>query len=264
MDRRIWRLALLPGVLVLSSTSCADVDNPTALSETELTAEVEIPSHLHSLTTYDLHFRVLSNSEPVHLHDVQVEVVPPGGGPSFPVPVETTTHAFEAQFYLFASGEHHLRISGQPEGHHLGHQLWEEEVHVARTHIVSEGHRFELETEPAPIMPGSLALLHLFAFELEEDGTKGDETPGLALTGFLHFPDATGVRVEWDEHGHGEYEARAVFPGAGEYGLQVGLQEEDHVDEEEGHDNDHSEFHIRVPSATNGAPSPEEGNGHEH
>lgn len=265
MTPRDWIAALLTATVAVGLASCADMDNPTALSDLNLTVNVEFPGHMHTLTPNEFHFQVSSGSDPTHMSRLEFDVLPPGGAPAQRIPIEEVDGELRAQVYLYAAGEHHLRLRGQAPGHHLMMDLWEHEIMAARAHIVVDGHRFELETSPAPILPGGLALLHVFAFELEADGRKGPEAHDLQLAGALHLPDGTMVTIAWAEQGHGEYVGQAVFPAAGSYSIQVGLAGGDEHDEaDEGQEDDeHSEFHIRVPSGSD-APPPAEDNGDGH
>lgn len=267
MNARQWIATVLAGVSAVSLTGCADLDNPAALSDLDLVANVEVPDHMHTLTDNDFHIQVFSGSDPVHMRRLELDVVSPGAASARPVPIEEVDGEFRARVYLYAAGEHHFRLRGQLDGHHLMQQIWEHEAHSARTHIVADDHRFELETSPAPILPGGLALLHAYAYELEPDGSKGPEAHDLQLAGSLHHPDGTEVAIAWAEQGHGEYEGRAVFPTAGSYSLQISpAGEGGHDGEAEGNGGGgHSEFHIRVPSASGDSPPPEEeGDGHGH
>lgn len=257
--------SLMVGAAVILA-ACADGDNPTAVADLNLVAEVDLPGHVHSMTSAAMHVRVHDGGTAVHMHRIDLEVVPPGGAAPRSVSLTAAEDGFTADVPFYASGEHHLRLRGQPSGHHLMRELGEHEVHVVRTHIVAGDHRFELETSPAPILEGGMALLHLFAFELEEDGSTGHEAEGLDLEGTLHFPGGAELPIAFAEHGHGEYLGQAAFPVAGAYGLQVGLVagQDEHEEEHEG--GGHTEFEIPVPSLSGDQPAneEEEGDGHGH
>lgn len=262
---RIARARSLMAGAILTVAACADADNPTALADLNLVADVELPGHVHSMTSAPLHVRVHDGAAPVHMHRMDLEIVPPAGGTPRSVSLTATEDGFTADVPFYASGEHHLRLMGQPSGHHLMREVGEHEVHVARTHIVTDDHRFELETSPAPILEGGTALLHVFAFELEEDGSTGHEAEGLELAGTLHLPGGAQLPVAFDEHGHGEYLGQATFPVAGAYGLQIALasaEQDEHEEEEDGH----TEFEVPVPSLSGDQPAheEEEGDGHGH
>lgn len=258
-------------LLVLSSVlvaGCADGDNPVALASLDVVAEFEDPGHVHMMESSEIHVRLQGGGGPIHMHDGVLEIAPPGGAAARLVPLEEAGDGFAAHVRFYAPGEHHLHVIGRPEGHHLMREMGEYEVHAVRGHLVADGHRFELETSPAPLTAGGLGLIRVFAFELEEDGSKGAEAEGLELHGALHLPLGLELPVAFTESGHGEYVAQIAVPVSGTYGLQVGLEnEEGHGEEEEDEGGDHAELAIHVPPLA-GEQAPDDGqeedNGHGH
>lgn len=267
MRRFILSYVLLLALSSAIVTGCADGDNPVALASLDVVAEFEDPGHVHMMESSEIHVRLRGGGAPLHVHDAMLEIVAPGGAAPRLVPLEEAGDGLSAHARFYAPGEHHLHVMGRPEGHHLVRELGEYEVHAARGHLLADGYRFELETSPAPLTPGGLGLIRVFAFELEEDGSKGPEAEGLELHGTLHLPLDLELPVAFTESGHGEYVAQIAVPVSGTYGLQVGLEDEEGHGEEEHEDGAHAELAIHVPplagdqAADDGQ---EEENGHSH
>ncbi len=261
-----------PGLFVvgLFLSGCASQDNPTALADLNPVAEFEVElAEVETMQAVEVLVSVREGGSPMRLRNARLEVQSPSG-PTQLIPLESDPHGYGAHVRFYEPGEHHLHLHGQPEKNHLSREMGEHDLHVERQHLEVSDHRFEIAVSPAPIIVGAPGRVILYAWELEHDGGIGHEAEGVELHATLHMPNDAEVRLEFAEVEHGQYEAAAVFPVAGSYGLQVEVEADDHGDEDDGHDDegddhgdegddDHAdgedddhgaEFEIHVPSLT--------------
>lgn len=239
--------------------SCADRDNPTALADLDPVTEFEIAAHVHTMLPVAVVANVRESGALMQLRNARLEVSSPSGYERT-VPLLASDHGYEAQVRFYEPGEHRMHLYAQPEKNHLARELGEHEIHAVRQHLVVEDHRFEIAINPAPILAGALSRVTLYAWELEHDGSRGHEAEGVELHATLHMPSGLEANLSFEEVDHGQYEAMTLFPQAGSYGLEVGIEVDEHGDDgngDHGHDDeggdggDHgSEFEIYVPSLT--------------
>lgn len=105
-------------------------------------------------------------------------------------------------------------------------EMGEVEVAVEAQHQIYDGHRFELDVSPAPLLVGVPARVTVRGWEIEADQTLGSPAGGLELHAELHMPDGVEIEVELTEVGAGVYELGLSPPLAGEYELHVEIEEE--------------------------------------
>lgn len=260
----------LAGILL---AGCAEADNPTALSDLDPVAEFDISvNEIETMHEVEITARVSEGGAPMHLRDVRLEVQPPHG-PTQVLELAGDESGYEGHVRFYEAGEHHLHLLGKPERHHVTGEMGELEIEVEAQHQIHDERRFELAVSPAPIIPGVIAQVTLYVWELDHDGGTGHEAEELELHATLHLPGDVEVPVEFHEDEHGEYVATLVFPRAGSYELSVEVEEGEHAehsvtwaDPDEDHDAEAMEFEIYVPALFGDAPPPEEGDddGHDH
>lgn len=268
---------------------CAGLDNPTALAELQVEADIEIEAtRVETFDEVEIHAHLTEGGAPMRMRQVQLEIEHENGGPARVVDMEPEGEGFAAHVTFFEPGEHHVHVLGMPEQHRLMRRMGETEVDVHRQHQVIGPYWFELGVTPAPVMENVSAEIHLYAYELHGDGSLGEPVDGLELGFAVHFPDGREQDLSVHEGEHGEYEAPFTFGAAGLYELHVALEasheeaedehgdeeaEDEHGDEEaeddHGHDADaaEGEFHIRVlgeAETDGGGNDSGGGNGHGH
>jgi hypothetical protein len=256
------------------------LDNPTALAELQVEADIEITAtRVETFDEVEIHAHLTQGGVPMRMRQVQLQIEHENGGPARVVDMEPEGEGFAAHVTFFEPGEHHVQVLGMPEQHRLMRRMGETEVDVHRQHRVIGPYWFELGVTPAPVMENVSAEIHLYAFELHDDGSLGEPVDGLELGFAVHLPDGSEQDLSVHEVTYGEYEAPFTFGAAGLYELHVALEasheeaEDEHGDEaEDEHEDEHGdeaegEFHIRVlgEEETDGEGSDSGGgNGHDH
>lgn len=243
--------------LAVAVAGCADADNPTALSELDPETQFEIETdRVETFEEVEIHVDVLEGGSPMMMRQSEMEIEHESGGPARTVEMEPHGDGYVANVMFFEPGEYHLHFRGRPEGHNLMGEMGDHEIDVHRRHQVIGPYWVELDLDPAPVLEGETAQIHLLVFELLADGTSGDPVEGLELDMEIH--DLAGVEtlLVVTEEGAGEYEAEYTFGEAGLYELHVGIASED------------GEFHIPVLQSIDDSEiddgNDHGGNGHGH
>lgn len=264
-------------IAAIGQWGCAGLDNPTALAELQVEADIEIEAtRVETFSEVEIHAHLTLGGAPMRMRQVQLEIEHENGGPTRVVDMEPEGEGFAAHVTFFEPGEHHVHVLGMPEQHRLMRRMGEIEVDVHRQHQVIGPYWFELGVTPAPVMENVSAEIHLYAYELHDDGSLGEPVDGLELGFAVHLPDGREQDLSVREVEHGEYEAVFTFGAAGLYELHVALEasheeadaEDEHGEAEDEHgDEAEGEFHIRVlgEAETDGGGSDSGGgNGHGH
>ncbi len=225
-------IGLALGVAVVG---CADADNPTALSELEPETQFEIRAdRVETFEEVEIHVDVMEGGSPMMMRQAEMEIEHDAGGPHRTVEMEPHEGGYMARVMFFEPGEYHLHFRGRPQGHSLMGEMGDHEVEVHRRHQVIGPYWVELELDPAPILEFQGAHIHLFVFQILQDGTVGDPVEGLELGLEIHDLDGVETGLVANEEGAGEYEAEYTFGEAGLYELHVAI------------DGEVGEFHIPV------------------
>lgn len=257
--KKLARLGLAAGIAGLG---CADWDNPTALSELEPDAEFEIEAtRVETFEELEVHVHVSEGGTPLDLTESELEIESHATGATQVVGMLPEGDGYAAHVMFFEPGEHHLHLTGMPHGHRLMVDLGEHEIEVHRRHQVIGPYWVELGVSPAPVLPGSSGHIHLYAFELDQDGLPGAPASGLVIEADVHAPDGGESHLQAVEEEAGEYEIEYAFETAGVYefhvGIEVGAEHVDGafqlpvIDRDEGGD-------------TDGGHDDEGGDGHDH
>lgn len=256
-------LRAVAGALVwgLAAWSCADWDNPTALSDEDLSAAFDVhATRVETFEAVEIHVELMwGDGSPIGVEGAELEIEHAVSGALQSVPMEPGEHGYAASVTFFQPGEHHLHVHGMPEHHSLMAELAEHEVEVHRRHQVIGPYWVELESSPAPLLEGTEGHIHVLVFELSGDGTPGDAVSGLSPSMELEVHDPVGATqpLSVAEEGPGEYETSYSFTGAGVYELHVEI-EVDGVHQG-------GEFHIPVLSETGDDVEDDHGgDGHDH
>ncbi len=223
--KRINRLGAMALPLSIALSACADWDNPTALSELQPEVEFEIGSpKLETFEEVEIHVHVTESGAPLRMRHSQLEIQHAVGGPVRSVELKPEDGGYAAHVTFFEPGEHHLHFMGTPERHQLMWEMGELEVAVQRQHRVIGPYWVELAVSPAPVMEGESAHIHLFAYDLLADGTRGNPVAGLELELEIHNPSGVETAVVVIEEDFGEYEAPFAFDAAGIYELHIEIE----------------------------------------
>ena len=269
---KAWIHGSVLTVAAIAQWGCAGLDNPTALAELQVEAEIEIKaSRVETFDEVEIHAHLTQGGVPMSMRQVQLQIEHENGGPTRVVDMEPEGEGFAAHVTFFEPGEHHVHVLGMPEQHRLTRRMGETAVDVHRQHQVIGPYWFELGVAPAPVMENASAEIRLYAYELHDDGSLGEPADGLELGFAVHLPDGREQDLSVHEVEHGEYEAPFTFGAAGLYELHVAL-EASHEEAEDEHGDEHEaetegEFHIRVlgEAVTDGGGSDSGGgDGHGH
>lgn len=258
------RLAVeaVAGVLVsgMAAWSCADWDNPTALSDLDLSSEFEVhATRVETFEAVEIHVEVMRDGSPMEMRSAELEVEHEASGAVQTFPMAAEENGFAASVTFFQPGDHHLHFHGMPEHHSLMAELGEHEVAVNRRHQVIGPYWVEIEVSPAPVLAGAEGHVHVLVYELLGDGTPGAEVRGLSASMELEIHDPSGAEelLAVAEEAPGEYESAYAFAGAGLYEL--------HVEIEVNGVHEGAEFHIPVLSETGDDDADDHGgDGHDH
>lgn len=231
---------------------CAEWDNPTALEDLQADVEFEIAAaELATFEEIEIHVEASENGSPLEMSGARLEVEHHASGALQVVEMEPTEHGHEAHVTFFRPGEHHVRFTGVAHQHHLRWEFGETEVEVERQHQTIGPYRVEIEADPAPIMEGETAHVHLYAFD-----AAGSPVSGLDIEVEVHAPDGAETHLTTAEEAAGEYEVEHAFGEHGVYEL--------HVEIDVGGTPENGEFHIPVLSPTPADTGTEGGDGHGH
>ncbi len=138
--------------------------------------------------------------------------------------MEREGDGYAAHVMFFQPGEHHIHFFGVPHRHRLRWEIGEHEVEVRRHHQVIGPYWVELELDPAPILAGADAHIHLFVFDLLLDGTVGNPVGDLDVAGELHAPDGVETVGSVNEETEGEYATAFTFVDSGVFELHVEIE----------------------------------------
>ena len=251
---------LLAAFALTALVGCADGDNPTALADLQTETEFEFTTlRVETFEELEIHLHVEEGGASLGLHEAELEIEHAMTGATRVVPVEAEGHGYAAHVMFFEPGEHHLHLEARPEGHNLMHELGELELEVHRHHRLIGPYWVEIEVSPAPVLEGETAHIHLLAFDLLEDGSRGTPAGALEIGLEIHNLSGEGTLLTVLEEGVGVYETEYGFGGAGVYEL--------HVEIDLGAEHADGEFHVPVLSPLEEEPDDHEddgGDGHEH
>jgi hypothetical protein len=251
MKRRIGHTAV--GILLAGvGFGCAEWDNPTALEDLEADVEFEIAAtELETFEEIEIHVEASENGSRLEMRGPRLEVEHPASGSQQVIEMEPTEHGHEAHVTFFQPGEHHVRFTGIAHRHQLRWEFGELEVEVERHHQTIGPYRVEIEVDPAPIMEGETAHVHLYAFD-----AAGSPVSGLDIEVEVHAPDGGETHLAAAEEEAGEYEVEYAFGEPGAYEL--------HVEIDVGGTPEDGEFHIPVLSPIPDDTPTEGGDDHGH
>ena len=203
--------------------ACAGADNPTALSDLQPEVEFETSSTVvETFDEVDMHVQALHDGQAMVMDQAWLEVRDQDGNIQ-QIPLTADGEEYSAPVTFFRPGEHHVVLVGIPERHSISAELGEREIEVARKHVIIGSYWVEFEINPAPMLEGSEAHIHMFAYQLTPDSLAGAPVPGLALDAELHAPDGDEAALVVTDEGAGEYECQARFEHNGIYELHVTL-----------------------------------------
>lgn len=242
--------------VALAGWSCAGWDNPAALADLNPQVEIAIEAaRVETLEEIEIHVHIMVDGAPLALHHGDLAIAPAAGGPARVVPLAAEGDGYAAHVVFYQEGEHHIHLMAMPMRHQMAMEMGEHEAHVHRQHRLVGPYWVELEVSPAPVYEDSSAHIHLFAFELLPDGTRGAAVGGLDLEAEVHQPDGMETALAVVEEAIGEYEAAFTFGAAGLYELHAEIMiDGQHVA---------GEFHIPVHTPA-GESGTGDGGGHTH
>lgn len=215
-------LSPIPVLAALATLTCADWDNPAAL--TELSPEVEFELSAAEIETFqeiEVHVHVHEGGSPMSMGDAQLEIQHADGGAVRTVSMESAGDGYAAHVMFFEPGDHHIHLMGIPHRHTITWEVGEHEVHVHRLHTTAGPFWLELAATPSPVLEQATAHVRVLVFELLPDGTKGMPVGGVTLSVEVHTPSGGETVLTATEEGAGEYEFQYAFGTAGTYELHV-------------------------------------------
>ncbi len=243
-------LLWIGSAVLVALLGCAGWDNPTALEDLQTDVEIEIAAgELETFEEIEIRVSALEHGAPLEMQDAQLEMEHESSGAIQLIEMEREGDAYAAHVMFFQPGEHHIHFFGVPYRHHLRWEIGEHALEVRRHHQVIGPYWVELEVDPAPILEGADAHIHLFVFELLPDGTVGNAAGGLDMEVELHAPDGVETVGNIVEEAVGEYEVEFTFADPGVFEIHVAIDVGGMPEE--------GEFHIPVSS-------PDEDTGEEH
>lgn len=224
MFRRRTVLPPISLLAVLTTLTCADWDNPTALADLNPAVEFELSAgEIETFQEIEVHVHVHEGGSPMMLQDARLEIQHADGGAIRTVGMEPAGDGYEAHVMFFEPGDHQIHLMGMPHRHTIMWEVGEHEVHVHRLHATAGPYWIELASAPAPVLEHTSAHFHLLVFELLPDGTRGMHVTGLTLALEVHAPSGVEVALAATEEEAGEYEVQYLFGSAGVYELHVGI-----------------------------------------
>lgn len=252
---KVDRLGLAALILGVGGVACAGLDNPSALADLVLDVEFDIEAtRVETFDEVEIHVRVREGGTHLPMLESRMEIEHHASGAVRTVEMHPEGDGYAAHVMFYKPGEYHLQFHGTPQQHRLSVEMGELEMEVFRHHQVIGPYWVEIESSPAPVLPGDEAHIHLLVFDLLQDGTSGAVVGGLDIEVEVHAPDGSESTLDVEKETPGAYEVQYQFDEAGTYELHVEIGE------------DRGEFHLPVIDPYAGGESQEggEGDGHGH
>lgn len=207
-----------------AATGCADWDNPAALSELNPQAGFQVATtRVETFEEVEIRVQVTDDGTPLELQSGRMEIEHEASGSRWTVEAEPAGEDYVTRVTFFEPGRYHLSFEGMPDGHRLMWEMGEQELEVSRQHRVIGAYWVELDLDPAPVLEGGLAHVHVFVYDLLGDGTRGQPVGGLQVGAQIHDPAGVETVLGVTEEVAGDYTAEYVFVDSGLYELHVSI-----------------------------------------
>lgn len=246
------------GLVALGVLGCAGGDNPTALSDLNPNVQFQIDAtELETFEEIEVEVMLMEGGSPMDMREVWLEIESEAGGEVSRVAMHPEGDVFSAHVTFYEPGGYHLHVRGTLKLHHLEFEMGDQEIEVGRRHEVIGPYWVEFAASPAPVEEGDSGHLHLFTYQLNQDGTPGAAVGGLTLAVEVHDPAGVETTLGLIEEDVGEYEGAYDFGEAGHYEVHVSIDVDGAVSSGE------FELPVLAPESEDGG-QPEDGGGHGH